>query len=305
MVSRVATFSRNEQMLSATLRTQARLAELQMQESTGLVATDYGGLGAGAKRTIDLQVSVARAKSYVDTTNLAKGRVELMHSALSTLADLLTNLRSQITAASGATTGTGENLKAGAQELLKDFASVLNTRYEGRYLFAGGRTDTEPVDISNASYPPATSPSTPSTSYYQGDGQIASVRVSDTQVVAYGVTADDPAFEQALRSLSLVANIPTDPLDSATLDEANDLLVHALDSVLAVQSRLSLDAGSMEDAVASQEDYVAFATSLVSDLTEVDVAEVAARLSSYQAQLEASYASLAKIQSLNLWEYLR
>jgi flagellar hook-associated protein 3 FlgL len=305
MVSRVATFSRNEQMLAATLRTQARLAELQMQEGTGLVATDYGGLGAGAKRTIDLQVSVARAKSYVDTTNLAKGRVELMHSALSTLADLLTDLRSQITAAKGATTGTGENLKAAAQELLEDFASMLNTRYEGRYLFAGGRTDTEPVDVSNASYPPATSPSTPSTSYYQGDGQIASVRVSDTQVVAYGVTADDPAFEQALRSLSLVANIPTDPLDSATLDEANDLLVHALDSVLAVQSRLSLDAGSMEDAVASQEDYVAFATSLVSDLTEVDVAEVAARLSSYQAQLEASYASLAKIQSLNLWQYLR
>ena len=305
MVSRVATFSRNEQMLAATLRTQARLAELQMQEATGLVATDYGGLGAGAKRTVDLQVSVARAESYVDTTNLAKGRVELMYSVMGTLTDLLTDLRSQITAASGPTTGTGENLKAAAQELLEDFASMLNTRYEGRYLFAGGRTDTEPVDISSASYPPATSPSTPSTSYYQGDGQIASVRVSDTQVVAYGVTADDPAFEQALRSLSLVANIPTDPLDPATLDEASDLLLDALDSVLAVQSRLSLDAGSMEDAVANQEDYIEFARSLVSDLTEVDVAEVAARLSSYEAQLEASYASLAKIQSLNLWDYLR
>ena len=305
MVGRVATFSRNEQMLAATLRTQTRMAELQMQEATGLVATDYGGLGAGAKRTIDLQVSVARAESYVDTTNLAKGRVEVMYSVMGTLTDLLTDLRSQITAASGATTGTGQNLKAAAQELLEDFASMLNTRYEGRYLFAGGRTDTEPVDISGASYPPATSPSTPSTSYYRGDGQIASVRVSDTQVVAYGVTADDPAFEQALRSLSLVANIATDPLDPDTLDEASDLLLDALDSVLAVQSRLSLDAGSMEDAVANQEDYIEFARSLVSDLTEVDVAEVAARLSSYQAQLEASYASLAKIQNLNLWDYLR
>ena len=131
------------------------------------------------------------------------------------------------------------------------------------------------------------------------------MRVSDTQVVAYGVTADDPAFEQALRTLSLVANIPTEPLDPATLDEASDLLLDALDFVLAVQSRLSLDAGSMEDAVANQEDYIEFARSLVSDLTEVDIAEVAARLSSYEAQLQASYASLAKIQSLNLWDYLR
>lgn len=305
MVGRVATFSRNEQMLAATLRTQTRLAELHMQEATGLVATDYGGLGAGAKRTIDLQVSVSRAQSYVETTNLAKGRVELMYSVMGTLTDLLTDLRSQITAASGPTTGTGENLKAAAQELLEDFASMLNTRYEGRYLFAGGRTDTEPVDISAASYPPPTSPSTPSTSYYQGDSQIASVRVSDTQVVAYGVTADDPAFEQALRSLSLVANIPTEPLDPVTLDEASDLLIDALDSILAVQTRVSLDAGSMEDAVANQEDYIEFARSLVSDLTEVDVAEIAARLSSYTAQLQASYASMAKIQSLNLWDYLR
>jgi flagellar hook-associated protein 3 FlgL len=305
MVDRVATFARNEQMLAAALRTQSRLAELQMQEATGLVATDYGGLGAGAKRTIDLQVSVARAESYVDATNLAKGRVELMYSVMGTLADRLTDLRSQIAAASGATTGTGESLKAAAQELLEDFASMLNTRYEGRYLFAGGRTDTEPVDISDPPYPPATSPSTANTSYYQGDGQIASVRVSDTQVVAYGVTADDPAFEQALRSLSLVANIPADPLDRDTLDEASDLLIDALDSVLAVQTRLSLDARSMEDAVAGQQDYIEFAKSLVSDLTEVDVAEVAARLSSYQAQLEASYASMAKIQSLNLCDYLR
>ena len=89
------------------------------------------------------------------------------------------------------------------------------------------------------------------------------------------------------------------------MTDPDDLLLDALDSVLAVQSRLSLDAGSMEAAVANQEDYIEFAKSLVSDLTEVDVAEVAARLSSYTAQLEASYASLAKIQNLNLWDYLR
>jgi len=120
-----------------------------------------------------------------------------------------------------------------------------------------------------------------------------------------GVCAPTNGCVQALRSLSLVANIATDPLDPVTLDEASDLLLDALDAVLAVQSRLSLDAGSMEDAVANQEDYIEFARSLVSDLTEVDVAEVAARLSSYQAQLQASYASLAKIQGLNLWDYLR
>ena len=36
-----------------------------------------------------------------------------------------------------------------------------------------------------------------------------------------------------------------------------------------------------------------------------DVTELAARLSSYETQLQASYAALAKIQALSLGDYLR
>jgi len=53
------------------------------------------------------------------------------------------------------------------------------------------------------------------TSYCQGDGEAASVRVSDSQIVSYGVTADNTAFEKALRAMSLVAN--NSPLSTDTL----------------------------------------------------------------------------------------
>lgn len=304
MLSRVATFARNDTMLSNALKTQARLAELNTQEASGLVSSDYGGLGSSAKRVVDLQVSVTRAQSYIDTATVAKGRVELMYSTCGTMTDVLSDLRSQVVAATSATAGTGEDLKTAAQELFEDFASLLNTQYEGRYVFAGGRTDAAPVDLDDPDYAAATSPSSADTSYYQGDDQIASVRVSDQQTVDYGVTADDPAFEKALRAINLLANISTDPLDDDTLTEANDLLVDALNAVLAVQSRLSLDAGTMEDAVSGQEDYVSFAESLTTDLTEVDVAQVQVKLSSYEAELEASYSAIAKIQGLKLWDYL-
>ena len=54
-----------------------------------------------------------------------------------------------------------------------------------------------------------------------------------------------------------------------------------------------------------QSDYQSYAQTLGSDLTSVDVAAVTAQLSTYQAQLSASYSALAKIQSLNLASYLR
>lgn len=304
MIARVATFARNETMLAASLATQSRLNTLYIQQASGLVSDDFGGLGSTSKRVVDLQVSVTRSQAYVDNTKVAKGRVELMYSICGTMTDVLSDLRSEVVAATSATVGTGEDLKASAEELFGDFASLLNTQYEGRYLFAGGMTTTAPVDIDDPDYAAATSPSTADTSYYQGDEQIATVRVSDQQTVSYGITADDPAFEKALRALNLLANITTDPLDSDTLNEANELLVDSLDAILAVQSRLSLDAGQMEDAIANQEDYIDFANSLVGDLTEVDVAQVAVELSNYEAQLEASYSAMAKIQGLKLWDYL-
>lgn len=44
---------------------------------------------------------------------------------------------------------------------------------------------------------------------------------------------------------------------------------------------------------------------LPSDLTKVDVAQLTAELSTCEAQLRVSYAAIAKIQSLNLLDYLR
>jgi flagellar hook-associated protein 3 FlgL len=126
--------------------------------------------------------------------------------------------------------------------------------------------------------------------------------VSDSHVVGYGVTADNAAFEQALRAMNLAAN--ESPLSTTTLQEALDLAAGAVDAVGVVQSRISNAAASIENAAAAQTEYQSFASTLGSDLTGVDVAAVTASLSTYQAQLTASYAAIAKVQSLNLASYL-
>lgn len=42
--------------------------------------------------------------------------------------------------------------------------------------------------------------------------------------LAYGVTAEEEAFETTLRALSMLAGMTTDPPDTAALQEAFDLL---------------------------------------------------------------------------------
>ncbi|MBI1203236.1 MAG: flagellin [Rhodopseudomonas sp.] len=303
MVMRVATFALSNSMIDAALRTQAEIATRQIQTASGKVSSDYGGLGASSKKVIDLQVSVSRSSNYEQAASSADDRVQVMYSATGSIADLLSSFKTQLIAASSAATTDSTSLVSAAQGYMSDIASLLNTQYGGRYMFAGSRTETAPVDLS--AYSNTTSATTADTSYYTGDDQIVSAKVSDSQSISYGVTADNSAFEQAMRALSIVANSTSSPVDSTTIANALDLTTSALDGVTGVQTQLSLKASQLESAVSTQQDYQSFASTLSSDLTDVDVASVTAQISTYQTQLEASYSALSKILSLKLSDYLK
>ncbi|AKR57255.1 hypothetical protein XM25_15990 [Devosia sp. H5989] len=302
MAMRVATFANNDRMLASAMRTQSRMAELQLQQASGLKSTDYGGLGGDARKLISLETSLEQSKAYQSAAGESAARVEVLYSAMTTVTDLLTDFRSQLTAMTGvdgATTG-GESLVSAAQAYLQELTAVLNTQYEGRYVFAGSRTTSPAIDLGGF----VSDPGTPSTDYYQGDALIASVQVSSEQTVAYGVTADAPAFEQAIRAFSLIANGGT-PVASADLEHASGLIVSALDASAATQSQLSIAASVLDRAQSNQADYQAFITTEISSKRDADATAVAVKLTGYETQLQASYSALAKIQSLNLLDYLR
>jgi len=302
MVMRVATFAQSDQMITSALRVQAIMANEQVQEASGLKSEDFGGYGSDAGRVVNLQVSVTRAQTYVDAATLADSKVQVMYSAVGTMTDIITSLRTQLSAATtGSTTATTSAINS-AQQMLQQMGGLLNTQYNGEYVFSGARTGTASADLS--SFATGTgSLTTADTSYYQGDDEIASVRVADDQTVSYGVTADNPAFEQVMRVLKFVAN--SSSLSSTDLTQALDLASSALDATSTVQAKLSSSASQIESASARQTEYQNFAQTLGSDLSGVDVAAVTAQISTYQAQLTASYSAIAKIQSLNLASYLR
>lgn len=303
MQMRVATFGISDQMIASALRTQSTMASQQIQEASGLVSTDFGGLGSATQQVLNLQVSATRAQSYIDTATLANGKVQVMYSAVNSIADLATQFRTLLTSATSAVGTDAAVVTESARNMLEQTASALNTQYSGSYLFGGSETGLAPVDVSSTSYAAATSPSSADTSYYQGNGELASVRVSDSQSVSYGVSADNTAFEKLLRAMNLVAS--NSPLSTDTLNEALDLAADAIDDIGLVQTRISNASASIEKASGYQSEYLSYVQTLGSDLTSVDVAAVTAKLSTYQAQLTASYAAIAKVQSLNLASYLR
>jgi flagellar hook-associated protein 3 FlgL len=302
MMMRVATFPLSEQMIAAALRTQSVMANDQLEQASGVTSTDYGGLGETSGQVINLQISVARSQSYVDAATSAVNKTNVMYTSVTSIANLLSSFRATLTAASNSASTDPTSVTEAAQQGLQSMASLLNAQFGSEYLFGGSNTTSPPVDVSSATYPALASPSSADTKYYQGDEQVASARVSDGQTVSYGVTADNSAFEQGLRALNLVAN--NSPLTSATLTEALNLTISAVKATAAVQTSLGLASSSMQAASSAQTEYQNFAETLGSNLDGVDVAAVTAQLSTYQAQLDASYSAIAKIQGLSLASFL-
>lgn len=308
MIGRVATFALSGKMIEAALRTQARNSELMLQQASGEISTDFGGLGSTSRRVLELQTSITQSKAYASSATNAVARIEIMYSSLTQMTDLLSKLQTSVTGATDAGTldeGTISSLTTAMGEYMEEFAAQLNTQYEGRYLFAGSMIDTAPVDLD--SYPAQSVPSSASFDYYKGNDEITSVRVSTEQVVEYGVTAESEAFEKALRAFGIMANLPsgTSSIDTDTLNEVLALTKEAMSGVTTIQTKLSINANRLESVVDSQEAFQEQATALESTLTDVDVAAAAAELATRQTQLEAAYAAIAKIQSLSLADYLK
>jgi flagellar hook-associated protein 3 FlgL len=106
-----------------------------------------------------------------------------------------------------------------------------------------------------------------------------------------------------MRVLRYIANSTS--LSSSDISSALNLASSALDATSIVQSKLSDASSQIESASSQQTDYKNYASTLGSDLTSVDVAAVTAQLSTYQSQLEASYAAISKIDSMSLASYLK
>jgi flagellar hook-associated protein 3 FlgL len=299
MSMRVATFASTNTLMQAALRTQAQEADVTEQESSGLKSTNYGGLGSDAGKVVSLQASVTRSKAYSSAATSANQRVQQMYSSLGSIIDTLTSFKSSLASFDESSSGSS-TLPTNASQTLDSVVSSLNAKFGGTYLFSGGAVDTKPVDTSAMTA--ETDPTTADTSYYKGDDAIASVKVADDQTVRYGVTADNTAFEKAIRGLNTIAGGNT---DTTTVTSVSDLIDTALTGITTLQSNLSLNSKTLEAAVSRETTFQDDMTSTISNLDSVDIATATASLSNYKNQLEATYSALGKIQGLSLDNYLK
>src|SRR5690606_14710223 len=230
---RVANFAQYQLTQSYAMRTQSSLAERQIQIASGKQAQHYSAISQKASELVNVERSVVRTIQFNRNIDQALTRLGIMESAVGTMVGRATEVLAVMASAMSGTNMQDVPLAEFAATFLSEVEALLNTRHEDRYLFAGSRTDSPAVDLSDPDYTPqAGLPGTFTADfdYYQGDNLQFTVRSAETFETPYGVTADEPAFEQLLRSLSYMSYAGANQ-DRAVLEEAYALMKSALNGL--------------------------------------------------------------------------
>jgi hypothetical protein len=164
-----------------------------------------------------------------------------------------------------------------------------------------------------------------SSTWYHGDTLELKQHISSDRTVDIGIYASDPAFEKAFRAMSIIAQGAYGT--SGGLDKNLDRLGQALyllndslesptagtppfgpesrSDIKSVQSNLGFTSSVITQATTDHKQYSAFLDQRIIDLSQIDKTETITMLLADSNALQASYQSLAKVQSLSLINFLK
>jgi flagellar hook-associated protein 3 FlgL len=324
-MTRVATYALSQFMQSQALSVQQRLTDLQIQAETGQKAQNYSGIAADAHQLISLQTAHDQTAQYVKTNQNIDSRLTTMESSVSDIFKAATDFRTLLLNAENNSNAGDLSIDTEAANFRQQVANLLNVQVDGRYLFAGSRTDTKPVDLDGWPTPPdLTTPlsgalPTYTANYYKGDSQVMSAQIDTDLNIQYGVTADNPAFEYLLRAAYYIQTAGPTPTQDQ-MDTALSLVNTALGTesgnathgtmpltkdIADIQGLIGTSRSAISAANSRHSDFTLYLEQNISDIQTVDVPQTLTQVASYTTQLQASYMTLTQISQLSLLNFLK
>lgn len=146
MVMRVTENMKFNTMANNVFLSQSKYTELMEQISSQKRINRPSDDPVGARMVFDYRNTRSSIEQYKRNLDAAKGWVTVTESKLGSIRDALVNAR-EIAVAQGSANVSAESRRVAAstvQQLIDEIRGLANSQYNGRYLFAGSRTDTEP-----------------------------------------------------------------------------------------------------------------------------------------------------------------
>jgi flagellar hook-associated protein 3 FlgL len=305
-MTRISDLGFQQILLSSFQRAQSAAETRQVQLASGKVSDRYSGVGVRTEQLLSAEGVFNRATAYETAAGVAASRLQVQEAGLETIADSLARLRGRFVTA--LSTGSAElvatELAAEAQRIL----SALNTETGGVYVFGGTNGAVPPVNARSISDIAAAA----DTDDLFVLADRTRLPVEEGTTIDGGATADEIAGDILARLKELADAPATLGAFSGQLTDAQAaFLVDKVSEFDALSDALVLHQGA--NGVAQRQADAAvdrnvqrrnLAEIVASEIEDVDLAEVIARLDQDRLAIEAAAQALAQSRELSLLNFL-
>lgn len=278
------------------MRRQEAIYRLNKQMSTGHKVNSASDNPASAHAILTSKSLLSSIDQYDKNAEYGLAQLSFTETALDRAKDALTRLQElAVTAASGLSGADTKSLiKSEVDNLRGELINLGNSNFEGRYVFAGYKTDSDAFD--------------PSTGAFLGDANTQQLKISPSGSISIGVNGGD-VFRGASGGVDIFQVVSD--FSAALAANDRDGVLSAItgleNSFTQVSSAVSDIGGRLSRLNAAKEDYSAYRLEVktkLSNLEDADITSLISDLKSNQVALEAALASAGKVFSINIFDYL-
>jgi len=258
--------------------------------------------------------TIMRMSAYIETLTQNKEAISTAQSMANMAADTL-NICSDLileasTLASQAQNGSlspNELTALGneANELLESLIQYANQSFDGRYLFAGTKTDAPPFDVTRNAEGQI------SAAVYEGSTTHLKLPVGSGRVLETSVTGNDAFVDTGL--IDTLMSLRDNLLNTTSLSEADqraaiaadcDSLNATQDEFFAMIGQVGARASELDLVIEQADSAILRAKETLSLVQDADIAEVTMELSTEQMIYEALLQASAQIMNISLMNFI-
>lgn len=302
MSIRISSSTMYDRGMKDIFSTQTDLSNLQNKITSGTDKATFIELGQGGdiENYTSMQFKYNQSMDYNSNNQMVVDRLSAMDSALSSITDLASTTMSNLVLRRSPN-GKSFNVSQLCSAYLGIVSDMLNTQYEGRYLFSGSRTNVAPIaDVTTISN---IINDQPTSNYYRGNSQILTIQASPSLNLNYGITGDNPTFQKLIGAFNYI--IKGDQAnDDKTLATAVNVLKDAMNGIANLRANIGNNMRIIKTLIDINDNNNMNLLSSIGEIIDTDIPKTTAAIINKQTILQASYKVTSIISGLSLKDYL-
>jgi flagellar hook-associated protein 3 FlgL len=308
MTTRVSTGSNYSVMTSNLMRAQIRQNTIGEQVSSQKIANDLKGYAKNAEVLTGMRSAQAKIDGLLDQTKLTSNRLDMQDTGIGQLSDAAQSAREAIENALAS--DTAQTLMQQLQAAFGNAVQGLNTKSNGKYVFAGAQTDTPPTSARSMADLTAAAATS---DLFHNDQYIQSNRIDEQTSVPTGVLADDLGTDVFEAFKQIQTYVDANGPFTGNLTEAQKTFLTGVKTAFAdsrsatviAQGQNGINQKRFESAQADLQEQADTLTGMVGGIVDVDMAEAVTRLQAAQLAVQASAQVFSTLQASSLLNVLK